>query len=415
MKRSIFRVGLLTGALCVAGSSLARAEEDKSTRLTREAATRVMPAKPADPWSWASKDGPKQFNREYFPQTKDAECSAAHDHCLPAWVWFVEDAIDAKDKPLARTAKAKAFLNGGLIEGSTSAEPRLFGLTGAATDGDITVAQKERAIAYRTVPATRAHLIKGALAIALDYPTLRPESEMRALVSYWRVGVVKSVDWDAGKVYFVGKSDPYFIAATRVAVLRWQAGGKVEVIAKGPADALTPAVVDTFNMAEVKAPTTKPQGQVGADGQPVVDADTRAFEKTAPYACDTAHNHCMRPWTWLSKGNGEGDPMRFIDGQMQYINSSGEYRKADGAKMYFLTEPAAAAKLKAGTRVFYRDTAVQDEGDANGRPWNMAIVDEVEPELDMWKAKGDDRLRKIALARVGVIKWFPGEKAEAVK
>jgi hypothetical protein len=147
----------------------------------------------------------------------------------------------------------------------------------------------------------------------------------------------------------------------------------------------------------------------------VVDADTRAFEKTAAYACDTAHNHCMRPWTWLSKGNGEGDPMRFIDGQMQYINSSGEYRKADGAKMYFLTEPAAAAKLKAGTRVFYRDTAVQDEGDANGRPWNMAIVDEVEPELDMWKAKGDDRLRKIALARVGVIKWFPGEKAEAVK
>ena len=47
---------------------------------------------------------------------------------------------------------------------------------------------------------------------------------------YWTIGKLDRVDWKAGKVYLVGSPNPAMLSVTRVAVLRYRKGSKVEIL-----------------------------------------------------------------------------------------------------------------------------------------------------------------------------------------
>lgn len=81
--------------------------------------------------------------------------------------------------------------------------------------------------AYRTVPATRANLVPGA--IVFVHPRPHPESPTDAF-GLWTAGTVERVDWDLELLFFAKNGEPRFISSARVAVLRYRPGEKVSAL-----------------------------------------------------------------------------------------------------------------------------------------------------------------------------------------
>jgi hypothetical protein len=182
------------------------------------------PEAPADPWAAVDGDQPRRRTEDaiFHWRLNDAkaECTAARDHCLPAGTWMLERDDSRDDKTRDRRA---------MVVG--------FGPKSPMAPGNNTIHEAEdgKYTAYRTVPATRKHLVPGALAIWFGErgENLREKQLRSGAAAYersWNVGVVDSVDWDMGFVYLAGRPDPWWITATRVAVLSWRPGGKVTIL-----------------------------------------------------------------------------------------------------------------------------------------------------------------------------------------
>jgi hypothetical protein len=188
--------------------------------------------RPVDPWAGVDGDHPVMFEDEdsevtsrWEVEKRELACTAARDHCLPpiAWMWVTAT------RP-TEMANVVAFTKYG---------PRSpNGLRWGHINPDAYVA-------YRTVPATRANLVPGAIAFAFPdpYPT-----EVTEVYRDWYYGKVERVDWDLGFVFLAGNGEPRMITGTRVAVLSYDGkqlaivGGKQrDQLAVSPNDVILPS------------------------------------------------------------------------------------------------------------------------------------------------------------------------------
>jgi hypothetical protein len=187
------------------------------------------PTEPADPWIGVANHQPIRWSTEAADHWKvranEHACTAAADHCLPAHGWFCEN-----DEHRRRGGQRVASLH-------------VFGPRGPTHPVNANNPFRgEPYTAYRTVPATRANLVPGALAIVFPRPHAHPTHGLHAIEQRWDLGTVERVDLDLGVVKLAGHADTHLVSNARVAVLSWQPGGTVKVIG----DAKRVAVRDVF-------------------------------------------------------------------------------------------------------------------------------------------------------------------------
>ncbi len=185
---------------------------------------------PADPWTGVAGDAPATIDdsptlQRLAVKAEDSPrpCTAARDHCLPAlaWLWIhegethlpVQDAhfaVFTPEGPISPTGHVQTF------------------------DGFQ---------AYRTVPATHANLVPGAIVATFDTPI--PADPLDAFQT-WRAGTVERVDWELGFIFYAGGKEPRLITSARVAVLGYATGGKVEILGGKARDQLSVRISDVI-------------------------------------------------------------------------------------------------------------------------------------------------------------------------
>ncbi|MBK9035426.1 MAG: hypothetical protein IPL61_29915 [Myxococcales bacterium] len=343
--------------------------------------------RPADPWL-AVKDGqpvPMDLSRARVATRSGVACDARHDHCLRDCSWFVAH------------------------EKTAVARPHLLGTDGAWIGTDISYETDVRA--YRTVPATRRNLKVGVTAVAVPEGARAPEDETAAL-DEWRIGTVESIDWAAGTVRLGGEfnKDPYYISATRVAVLRYQTGGKVEAIAG--MDPRAPTVDELVLPAARAAGSADPWAQVDSAGQPRVVTDETPLT-SSKQDCASKHDHCLRPWTWFVETDDGLQPLRW--GRDGWVSPVGAH--VGRPTVAYRTRPARPDDLHAGQRVItYRDSKTGPANEAEAYDQRFWAIGEIETvERDHFRISGDYANFALDNARVPVLWWLPGEKAAAVE
>ena len=337
---------------------------------------------------------PADAERFGFYNHGPAECSAAHDHCLPAWVWIAEPA-DGTGKAI-RIGQAAG-------RGRTADRPWVFGRSMTGYDDGIAL------VAYRTVPATATLARPGALAFALEYPQQQPESELAAMQADWRIGVIESVDLAAGKVRLVGHADPYWLSATRIGAIRLGADGRLDrLVAGGDLAASSPLPPSPRGGA------SDPWAAVDSAGQPREQPDRAPLEAVPSVPCDAAHDHCLRPWAWFTLDGSRPIVVRRVGNAFMIVNGITDYTALASVGYAYRTVPATAAQLAPGALVFFRHHAPPHESDAHREPWESGTVATVNAAAGTFTIRGDARSIGLASARVAVLRWFPGERAEAM-
>lgn len=167
---------------------------------------------PASPWTGVAKGQPVQvafrFDR-WWIRDESLTCTAALDHCLPAHAWFW-----VRDEPGSSTARA--------------ALPIVFTSEGPKRPRPLHPIQAQPYLAYRTVPATKKNLAAGARVFAFRDKPLPPDTAQ--VYDEWQMGVVDRVDWDLGFVFIKDIERPFFLTASRVAVLSYDKEHGVQIV-----------------------------------------------------------------------------------------------------------------------------------------------------------------------------------------
>ena len=359
---------------------------------------RTPPARPAAPDDGLDGTAPRVMpadaERFGFYNHGPADCSAAHDHCLPAWAWIAE--------PADSTAKA-IRIGQSAGRGRTADRPWVFGRGMTGYDDGIAL------VAYRTVPATPSLARPGALAFALEYPQQQPDSELTAMQADWRIGVIESVDLADGKVRLVGHADPYWLSATRVGAIRLGADGRIDRLVTGGdlAGGAPPIAAPRGGAAD-------PWAAIDSAGQPRAQPDRAPLEAVPSVPCDAAHDHCLRPWAWFTLDGNRPMVVRRVGDAFKLVNAIDDYTDLTAKDYAYRTVPATAANLAPGGLVFFRHHPPPHEGDAHREPWESGTVATVNPAAGTFTVRGDSRSYALAAARVAVVRWFPGERAEAM-
>lgn len=192
---------------------------------------------PADPWAAVAGDQPLRWTAEqaqkWTARGDQSPCTAKEDHCLVKDAWFLVSQRDLdrkKERPAAQVGAAVAVFGPTEILRPWNARSRLT---------------SPPFVAYRTVPATKATLVPGTLAIALAGDTPLSDA-IGAVEAFWVLGIVDSVDVAAGTFKLVDYTASYPLHYARVAVLTWVDGGKVEVVGGKKRDKLAVSVKDVF-------------------------------------------------------------------------------------------------------------------------------------------------------------------------
>lgn len=177
-----------------------------------------VPEHPVDPWAGVVNGKPITLALDPFwwwSRTETVECTAAHDHCLPAasWMWVAE---------------------GTVLHANAIAKPTVFTQVGPTRPSNLMPVPPDAFVAFRTVPITKATLVVGARVFAMPGTPI-PDDPW----ADWHVGTVTSVDWDMGFVYLTSApQQPYFISAVRLPVLQWDATAGVQILDGKPRDSL---------------------------------------------------------------------------------------------------------------------------------------------------------------------------------
>jgi hypothetical protein len=195
------------------------------------------PEAPVDPWLSVKGDQPVVIPDDGWQvrASEGSDCTAVHDHCIDPRTWFYEDDISRDGKKFNRRVVLGTFTSDG-VEGP-----------GNVHSGAGILNEANPYTAYKTVPATRKNLAKGSLVVAMAYPVVTPSDGGAPYGIAWQIGVVDRVDWDLNKIYLVGSEDDSIaIAATRVAVLSWRPGGKVEIVGGKKRDEIKVSAADVI-------------------------------------------------------------------------------------------------------------------------------------------------------------------------
>lgn len=350
--------------------------------------------RPADPWLAVVDGRPARTTlprdrRGHRPPTGRAACDAAHDHCLRDCTWIV-----TQSRGGGQDHRASAFHvgpDGGFV---------------AAPDGT-SVNPQPGFVAYRSVPATRANLRVGALAIAVPAPAR--DAGPTPLDAIWHVGTVASIDWSAGTLRLEGQREPYFVSAARIAVLRYQDGGRVEALA---GDARAPSLAD-LDAPSATAATSDPWAAVDRDGQPI------AIDDTAPLAtfddtCGPRADHCLRPWVWFVESNQRLVPSRWTG--KRFVLADDARTAVEPAGIAYRTRPASASLAPGARVVVYGDGGLPTSQRTAHlvRGWHLADVEHVDRARGTFTVAGSDHAIPIANARELVLYWLAGDRATRV-
>lgn len=331
---------------------------------------------PADPWLAVASDRPVKIRFNELRFMDGPACTAEHDHCLRDCAWFDAD----RDQARAPQRTHPTLYTGG--------------------DGDYTL--------YRTVPATKRMLTKGAIIVALDEMLQFPPPGAASLP--WRIGVLDRVDWKASQLYLVGSPDPYWISSARVAVLSFSPGRNIEILGGRKRDELAVGKDELFRPLGDVVATSDPWSQV-KNGQPIVVEDHRAFANVKG-GCTPSRDHCLRPWAWtVDLGTGFAYTGRFDGKTFQGLQAVDEYERLDGIVAAYRTVPATRANLKVGARVFWGGGS---EKAAHTIRWNTGKVTTIRDDgkVDVQRVSGTDAVPLDDL-RIPVLVWYPGDSVEA--
>ncbi len=199
-------------------------------------------SRPANPWQAIKDDRPVpaaiRFNdsQAYVRGRQEVtSCDAQHDHCLRECSWLFE--------PYPNEATKALVGFGGLEFVNDPASPIQRGwMTTYRPDGTFAGEKIRRRaecdfIAYRTIPAVKRLLTPGIRVIGFTGSALSNEYE--ALSEDWRAGVVRKIDEDAGVLFIKRSTEPWPLATIRIPVLRYQKGGKVELMPGFTKDEIT--------------------------------------------------------------------------------------------------------------------------------------------------------------------------------
>ncbi|HEX5060718.1 MAG TPA: hypothetical protein VFV99_15220 [Kofleriaceae bacterium] len=187
------------------------------------------PDAPADPWAGVAGDQPKRRSDDRWTvRTRDFACTAAHDHCLDTDAWFI---VDMQPRPLSYQRNGEVYVFG-------KDEP--FGAWNAVMKNH----GPDHYVAYRTVPATKQNLAPGVL--VFGYKSDYPANGRKAVEDSWAHGKVASIDLELGYYTLEGREQQLRLSGARVAVLRWEPGGKVEIIGGKRRDELAVRAADVF-------------------------------------------------------------------------------------------------------------------------------------------------------------------------
>jgi hypothetical protein len=377
-----------------------------SSSDARDDGIEAYAAAPVDPWAGVANDQPVRISDEDASSLKvrdiESDCSAVHDHCLMRKTWFIEGDSQRDSNLEHRYAVPAVF---GPDE---PGPPWNVQANRPNTSGGYT--------AYRTVPATATLLAAGALVAALNYPAVAPSSGGAAYGQTWNFGIVDRVDWSAGRLYLVARTEPFQIASTRVAVLSWSPGGKLSILGGHDRKQIVVAANDVIAPKADTGSIADPWSAVGADKQPMVVIDRDPILAIADRSCDAAHDHCLRPWVWFVASKGDAVPGRWT-GQ-RFVPADSVDGRIERAGMAYRTVPATSANLhkSAVVVVYSTDSAGPSaEDDALGPHWQLGKVAEVRADAGLVKLDGDDDYRNLALVRVAVLQWFPGEQTGPVQ
>jgi len=349
---------------------------------------------PTDPWLAVANGKPRSVavsKLGYQSHSGKATCDAAHDHCLRDCEWLLTP------DPTHRRATPFLYANNKFWDGNDASKGF---------------------VAYRTVPVTRKNLAKGMLVAALT-DSYRPQLEGGRLDDdgkyvkangYWDMGIVESIEWEKNLVRLEGVDEPYYLTGTRLAVLKYVDGGTVEKIV----DAKAPAIAELAAPAKAAAPSD-PWSQVGKDKQPIAVTDDSKLSGNAA-ECTTKTDHCLRPWVWFVTVEGRPVAARWTG--KNFVAAEDPKRVIEKPGVAYRTRPAKESDLKEGTKIimYAWSTKPNSEKDAHfWRGWTFETVEKVDHYKHEMQVKGEDPSKPVENARVMVLFWLPGEKAEAVE
>lgn len=233
------RKGYTPGDDHATASSTSGAEPTASRPAAAELAYAKLPpypAAPADPWRGVVGDLPRRWSEDraaHWTIRGDAfDCSAAHDHCIDPDAWFVGKSADIESHLPAPVAWEVFGADG---KPATAANARHFEV---GTDNEWR--------AFRTVPATKANIARGAGVITLERGAAKPTSGVASHDATWVYGLVDEVDLDGGTFTFTNTDGAYPLWAARVVVLTWDPAGKVKVVGDKPRGALGVKASETY-------------------------------------------------------------------------------------------------------------------------------------------------------------------------
>ena len=149
--------------------------------------------------------------------------------------------------------------------------------------------------------------------------------------------------------------------------------------------------------------------------------------RDSEFTCTAAHDHCLEADTWilvrssdLERNGGTG----YVSGSLALFGPEGPLYAANAHTttvgpdyVAFHTVPATKANLVPGAIVFglARPTVVpMSEADAAGLTWQYGVVESVDLDVGVYKAKGYPDTSMVQNARVAVLKWVPGGKVEII-
>lgn len=167
---------------------------------------------PASPWTGVSKGQPVKVafrHDRWWIRDESLACTAALDHCLPAysWFWVRDEVTDAALR---------------------SAHPIVFTTDGPRRPGPVHDIDEQPFVAYRSVPATKKNLVGGARVFV--FPDTPIPTGTDGVYDGWMMGVVDRVDWDLGFVFVKNIERPFFVTAARVGVLGWDKASGVHIL-----------------------------------------------------------------------------------------------------------------------------------------------------------------------------------------
>jgi len=161
---------------------------------------------------------------------------------------------------------------------------------------------------------------------------------------------------------------------------------------------------------------SEPWSQVDKKKQPVAVAEPGGALTKFTDECTAETDHCLRPWVWfVDIGADKIIPARWTG--TAWRRAADPDSPVEGARLGYRTRPAKEAEVKVGATVlvYTSDRPPPSEYEAHmWGNWKLGKVASVDAAGHRFDLEDEASHFAIANARILVLGWIAGEKAEAV-